>query len=108
MVNDVRDRVALVSGSTRGVGEAVARRLAAAGMSVVITGRSEQAGREVERSIRDSGGRALFVSMDISVEQQVADTVRRAVDEFGALHVLVNNAAPTDHIIARVDKRVTE
>jgi NAD(P)-dependent dehydrogenase (short-subunit alcohol dehydrogenase family) len=108
MVNDVRDRVALVSGSTRGVGEAVARRLAAAGMSVVITGRSEQAGREVERSIRDSGGRALFVSMDISVEQQVADTVRRAVEEFGALHVLVNNAAPTDHIIARVDKRVTE
>lgn len=107
-MQDVQGRVALVTGSTRGVGEAVARRLAEAGASVVITGRSREDGSALERDITDGGGRARYVPMNIAVEQEVAAAVSRAVEEFGGLDILVNNAAPTDHIMAGTDKRVTE
>jgi 3-oxoacyl-[acyl-carrier protein] reductase len=107
-VQDVAGRVALVTGSTRGVGEAVARRLAAAGASVVITGRSREDGSALERDITSGGGKALYVPMDVGVEQQVAGAVQRAVEVFGSLDILVNNAAPTDHIMAGTDKRATE
>jgi meso-butanediol dehydrogenase / (S,S)-butanediol dehydrogenase / diacetyl reductase len=104
----MKGRVALVTGSTRGVGEAVVRRLASAGAAVVITGRSRDAGTAIEQNIRDSGGEARFLSMDIGQEEQVATAVERAVEEFGSLDILVNNAAPTDQIMAGTDKRVTE
>jgi NAD(P)-dependent dehydrogenase (short-subunit alcohol dehydrogenase family) len=108
MTQDVRGRVALVTGSTRGVGEAVARRLAAAGMNVVITGRNAEAGAALVTEIAAAGGVAHYVSMDISVEPQVEAAMAAAAAEFGGLDVLVNNAAPTDHIMAGVDKRITE
>jgi len=107
-VQDVQGRVALVTGSTRGVGEAVARRLAAAGASVVITGRSETDGAALERDITAAGGTARYVPMDIGIEEQVAAAVRRAVELFGGLDILVNNAAPTDQIMAGTDKRASE
>jgi NAD(P)-dependent dehydrogenase (short-subunit alcohol dehydrogenase family) len=100
--------VALVTGSTRGVGESVARRLAAAGAAVAITGRSAADGEALERDIVAAGGRARYLPMDIGVEDQVRDTVAAAVEAFGGLDILVNNAAPTDHIMAGTDKRVTE
>ena len=107
-MQDIRGRVALVTGSTRGVGEAVARRLAGAGASVVITGRSQEDGQALERDIVSAGGNARFVAMDIGVEPQVEAAVQRAVEDFGRLDILVNNAAPTDHIMAGTDKRITE
>jgi 3-oxoacyl-[acyl-carrier protein] reductase len=97
-----------VTGSTRGVGEAVARRLAEAGVSVVITGRSQEDGSALERDITVGGGTARYVPMDIGVEPQVEAAVQRTVEAFGGLDILVNNAAPTDHIMAGVDKRATE
>ena len=100
--------MALVTGSTRGVGEAVARRLAQAGVSVVITGRSQPDGSALEADIKAGGDVAKYVPMDIGVEAQVSAAVAQAVEEFGGLDILVNNAAPTDHIMAGVDKRATE
>jgi meso-butanediol dehydrogenase/(S,S)-butanediol dehydrogenase/diacetyl reductase len=88
-------KVAIVTGSTRGIGRAIARRLAAEGASVVVTGRTMERGKRVEAEIIDAGGRAVFVPADIDREEDVQRIVGTAIDTFGSLTTLVNNAAPT-------------
>jgi NAD(P)-dependent dehydrogenase (short-subunit alcohol dehydrogenase family) len=89
-------KVALVTGATRGIGAAITRRLAQEGSAVVLSGRSEEQGREVEAQVRADGGRALFVRADVSDRQDVTRLVAEAVDHFGPLTTLVNNAARQD------------
>jgi NAD(P)-dependent dehydrogenase (short-subunit alcohol dehydrogenase family) len=91
-------KTVIVTGSTKGFGEAIVRRFAAEGAGVVITGRSEAAGKGIEDDIRSSGGGALFVPADIGDEAAVAALVETAVKEFGRLDGLVNNAMAMDHI----------
>lgn len=91
-------KVAIVTGSTRGVGRAIAERLASEGCAVVITGRSESAGAEAVAAIETAGGRALFVAVDLTVDAQARAVITRTIDAFGGLDILVNNAAPTDTI----------
>ena len=91
-------KVAMVTGSTKGIGAQVARRFAAEGASVVITGRSKDAGERVADEIRASGGTAHFLAGDVSDPDEIARVVQGAVAEFGRLDVLVNNAAPVDSL----------
>ncbi len=103
----LRDEVALVTGSTRGIGKAIAVMFAAEGARVVVTGRSRDLGQEVEKSIRDAGGEALYVPTDVGREEDVAGAVGAAVDAFGKLTILVNNAAPTE-LVPVVDNAVAD
>jgi NAD(P)-dependent dehydrogenase (short-subunit alcohol dehydrogenase family) len=89
-------KVALITGSTRGIGRAIAERFAAEGARVVVTGRTEAAGREVEGAIRAAGGEATYVHSDLSREDDVARAVSVAAERYGGLTTLVNNVAPTD------------
>ena len=95
--NDTRlhGRTALVTGSTGGLGVAIARALAHAGARVVVSGRSKERGDEVVTGIRADGGEATFVAADLSGgEREVHRTAELAVDAAGGrLDVLVNNAA---------------
>lgn len=101
--------VAIVTGSTRGIGSATAERFAAEGAAVVVTGRSVEAGRDVERSIRAAGGEATFVPTDLAVEDDVVAMVRTATERYGKVTILVNNAAPTELMgPGRLDRRVTD
>ena len=103
------DKVAIVTGSTRGIGRATAIRFAAEGASVIITGRSEEAGKAVEQQILDAGGQGTYVRTDLANEDDVIAMVRAAVDGYGKLTTLVNNAAPTELMgPGRLDRRVTE
>jgi meso-butanediol dehydrogenase / (S,S)-butanediol dehydrogenase / diacetyl reductase len=105
----LQGKVAIVTGSTRGIGRGCAIRFAAEGASVVVTGRTEDAGREVEAEIRDKGGEATFVRTDLGREHDVVAMVRAAVQGYGKLTTLVNNAAPTELMgPGRLDRRVTE
>jgi NAD(P)-dependent dehydrogenase (short-subunit alcohol dehydrogenase family) len=79
---------ALVTGSTAGIGRAIAQQLAAAGAEVVVHGRSPERGAETVRSIEDAGGKARFVAADLSRP----DEVRWMADEAGHVDILVNNA----------------
>ena len=88
--------VAVVTGSTSGIGAATAHRLAAAGASVIVSGRRQEAGEGVVEQITRAGGTARFIAADVSVESQVSALVDGAAEAFGPVTILVNNAAPTD------------
>ena len=86
------DRIAIVTGSARGIGAATARRLAADGMAVAVLDLDEAACAGTVKEIADAGGRALAVGADVSDSEQVKAAVERVVAELGAPTVLVNNA----------------
>jgi 3-oxoacyl-[acyl-carrier protein] reductase len=91
MLGSLRDRVAIVTGASRGIGRAVARRLAAAGAAVVAAARGDHADG-VAAEIRAGGGRSVGVSVDVTDRQRIDAMVRTALDEYGRIDVLVNNA----------------
>lgn len=85
--------VAVVTGAGRGVGRAIAQELAAAGASVVLSGRTASEIDAVANAIVESGGRSLAVPTDVTDEEQIERLVRATRDEFGPPTLLVNNAA---------------
>lgn len=85
-------RIALVTGGGSGIGRATALALAAAGHAVVLAGRRPDPLDAVATEIAATGGRALAVPADLTVPEQAGRAVAAAVDAYGALHVVVNNA----------------
>jgi citronellol/citronellal dehydrogenase len=100
---DLQGKVALVTGASRGVGAATAVALAEAGCSVACAARSTEAQPqrtagtldEVVRRIEDRGGKALAVPTNLAEQEEVIAMVESTAEHFGALHILVNNAAIT-------------
>ncbi|MEZ4709827.1 MAG: SDR family oxidoreductase [Caldilineaceae bacterium] len=89
----LQGQVAIVTGSGRGIGAAIARQLAQAGAAVILTARSEDQLDAVATSIRQGGGRAIGVPADVSDPGQVEEVVESALDQFGRVDILINNAA---------------
>ena len=85
------DKVAIVTGGARNIGAVYARALAAEGARVVVADVLD--GADAARSIRDAGGQAVAVEADVSREDDTLRMAQAAVDAFGRIDVLVNNAA---------------
>jgi meso-butanediol dehydrogenase / (S,S)-butanediol dehydrogenase / diacetyl reductase len=88
----VADRVVVVTGAARGIGAGFARALAAEGAKVVVADVNVEQATDTAEAIGDEGGTAVAVGVDVADRQQVRRLIGRTVDEFGALHVLFNNA----------------
>jgi NAD(P)-dependent dehydrogenase (short-subunit alcohol dehydrogenase family) len=84
--------IALVTGSTSGIGKAIATAFAAEGAGVLVTGRDRERGDAVADQITRAGGEAVFVAADLADEGASGELVHAAVETFGAITVLVNNA----------------
>lgn len=95
-------KVALISGSTRGIGRSIAEMFAREGARVVVTGRTVDRGHKVVAGIREAGGTAEFVELDVTNEDSVRGAVDATLTHFGRLDTLVNNAAPTDAVSTSV------
>ena len=88
----LKDKVAIVTGGTQGIGRATALRLAGEGASVVIAARGRELLDRVALEIRAAGGRAAAVQADVSRAEDCARLVAEAVQAFGRLDILINNA----------------
>jgi NAD(P)-dependent dehydrogenase (short-subunit alcohol dehydrogenase family) len=89
----LRDRVVVVTGASRGIGEAIARACAAAGGAVVLASRRQEGLDAVAASIRDDGGKALPIACHVGKPEEIEALFARIADELGTVHGLVNNAA---------------
>jgi NAD(P)-dependent dehydrogenase (short-subunit alcohol dehydrogenase family) len=89
-------KVALVTGATGAMGEAIAHRLARGGAIVVGIGRGAERGAAAAERIRADGLRAYFAAADISREEAVEEVVESAARRYGTIDIVVNNAAALD------------
>ena len=87
-----KDKVAIITGATKGIGEACAYEFAKEGAKVVVTGRSVDLGEQVVEKIQANGGEALFVRCDIGQKAQIDALIEETVAYFGTVDVVVNNA----------------
>src|SRR6185436_12037606 len=90
-------KVALISGGARGMGAAEARLFAREGARVVIGDVLDTAAQEVAADIQSAGGAAMAVRLDVTRETDWQQAVAAAESQFGALHILVNNAGVGSH-----------
>lgn len=91
-MNRLDGKVALVSGAARGIGAETARKMAAAGATVVVTDVLAERVRETAKEITDAGGKALALALDVTTEDSWIAAVAAALKQFGKLDILVNNA----------------
>jgi len=85
-------QVALVTGATRGIGRGIALAVAQAGAKVIITGRDEEKAKSVLAEVRELGGQGAYIIADLNEEAEVDTLIPRAIEVFGGLTILVNNA----------------
>lgn len=104
------DRVALVTGGSRGIGSAACQLLASQGAAVAVHYRSRaEAAEQVVTTIREAGGEALAVSADLSLADAANDLVRKVADALGPIDILVNNAGEmTDSPVETMSDEVWE
>jgi 3-oxoacyl-[acyl-carrier protein] reductase len=85
-------KVAIITGASKGIGKAIAVRYAQEGATVVLASRSEDLLAAIASQIRDSGGRALALTVDVRRPESIEALVQRTVSEFGRLDIMINNA----------------
>lgn len=94
---DLTGKVAIITGASKGIGEAIAHTYAAAGASVVVSSRKQDAVEAVAAQIRQAGGQALGVAAHMGDKEAVENLVQRTVQAFGGVDIAVNNAAISPH-----------
>lgn len=92
MAGRLEDRAAIVTGGNSGIGETTAHVLAREGARVVLMARREEEGVTVQDAIRQEGGDATFIKCDVADRESVDQAVAQAVDTYGAISILFNNA----------------
>lgn len=87
-----KNKVALITGATSGIGESTAKAFAKEGASVVLVGRNIEKGKNIEQEIISTGAKATFIQCNVSNSEEVQKMVEKAVETFGKIDILFNNA----------------
>ena len=96
-MSTLNGKVALVTGASRGIGAATAKQLAAAGAKVVVNYvKNADAANQVVQAIEQAGGTAVAIAADVSKPSQVKQLFATVIEQFGTLHILVNNAGTAE------------
>ena len=105
MSDSLQDKVALVTGGSRGIGLGIARSLAEAGANVIVAARGLEGAEAAAREITVGGGQAKGMSIDISSDESVSQAVESLLGDYGTIPILVNNAGITrDNLLLRMKK----
>lgn len=88
----LQDKIALITGGSRGIGKGIARQYAAHGAAVIITGRNEETLKETTAQIVSGGGNADWITADVTCPEQIDSMVREVLQKYGRIDILVNNA----------------
>jgi NAD(P)-dependent dehydrogenase (short-subunit alcohol dehydrogenase family) len=91
-VRKLQDRIAVITGASTGIGQSIAAAFAAEGAKTVLASRSREKLETAAAEIRRSGGQAMVVATDVTVEDEVMGLFRQTLDAFGRVDILVNNA----------------
>ena len=107
MGNSLHDKLALITGASRGIGRAIAIALGGQGATVICAARSVEGLEKTAQAVEKAGGKAIVVPVDMGDEESIKNLVGKVADEFGKLDILVNNAGvvhsgplektPTEH-----------
>lgn len=89
----LKDKVAIITGSTKGIGKEASILFAKEGAKVIVNGRDSKRGREVVKEIESMGDVAKFYRADVSISNEVEELVKFTINEFGKIDILYNNAA---------------
>lgn len=89
---DLKDKIAIITGSTKGIGRGIIEGMALAGAKVVVVSRSQEDCDRVAAEIRESGGNALSVAADLTDLNAIKDLVEKSIAHYGRIDILVNNA----------------
>ena len=96
-MNRLKDKIAVVTGATSGIGEAVAVMYAADGASVVLVGRNAEKGEATAAKIRENGGEAVFVRCDVTKKEDIENLKNAAYEKYGRVDILFNCAGVLVH-----------
>ncbi len=88
----LENKTIIATGSGRGIGKFIAKRLGKEGANIVVTGRKEADIERVCNEINDDGGKAIFIKGDVTREEDVRELIDKTIRKFGKIDVLVNNA----------------
>ena len=100
---DLTDKVAIITGASRGIGEAIATKLSICGANIILTARNIEGLNAVKDSINAQGGCAEAMVSDVSSMSSLAELAANTIDKFGRIDILVNNAGVIhDNIIMRM------
>lgn len=91
-IKRMQKRVAIITGASSGIGLAIAKELAANGISVVLAARKIESLKELEQEIKLAGGEALSVQTDVSIESDCKNLIQASLTRFGQIDILINNA----------------
>ena len=94
---DLTGKVALITGASRGIGQAIAQAYAAAGAQVVLSSRKQPGLERVADTIRQAGGKALPIAAHTGDEEAVQDLIAKTLETYGGIDIVVNNAATNPH-----------
>jgi len=102
---ELKDKIAIVTGSARGIGRMIALELASAGAHVVISDVLEEDSQKVVQEIKNMGRESIWVKADVSKNTEAAHLIQSALDKFTRIDILVNNAGITrDNLLIRMSE----
>lgn len=91
----LHDKVVIVTGGAQGIGEAISRLFASLGAKVVIGDMKKESGEKVAENIRENGGEAIFVTLNVTDRESVQEALKATLEKYGRINALINNAGIT-------------